>query len=167
MVELSYKFLLQMEEVLISKKLLTKILLIAGLIGVCLLDYHYIPMDDSIGGRIASAITFAFLYALTALVGPIIAGMIRESISEKKAFEIAQNITEFGKVISKTIDQSSFRGTSTKHFVAFEFHSGRRKNFEVSLSDANTILENDAGMVTYKEHGEHLFLIKFQRQVKG
>ena len=120
-----------------------------GLIGVSILLNHFFGQG--------AAIVFVVFYLF-------IGGMILNDSYNKKAFKTAKEITESGKVISKTSGLES--SGSTEYFVSFELPDGNRKNFKVEVDIFNTITENQVGKLTYRENGTRLFFVNFERQIK-
>ena len=52
---------------------------------------------------------------------------------------------------------------TTQHFVSFEFNN-RRENVYVDVSLYNTLVENETGLLEYKEADGEFMFISFQRQ---
>ena len=90
---------------------------------------------------------------------PLIIHLHTSYITKKieKAREFTPVYTSPAKVISKT-------SQILWGFISFELSDGNRRNFTVSIEQFNLISENDIGILSYKEQGDHLFLIDFQRQ---
>ena len=55
---------------------------------------------------------------------------------------------------------------TTSHFVSFEFPDGFRKNFSVDVNQYNSVAENEAGILTYKEHKSNLMFIDFRTDIQ-
>jgi len=85
------------------------------------------------------------------------------SVNRKdKAFGSAPDMTAFVKVVSRVVERTG--QTSNEYYIAFEFPDGTRKNFELKRDQYNSIVENEAGTLTYRESGKYLFFVSFQRQ---
>ena len=112
---------------------------------------------------ICSLLGICFAYLL-------IGGMLINKIIVKNLFKISRELVAVVKVVSKESDSKSYslrgirlRGDAT-FYIAFEFSNGERKNFIVDIEKFNTILKDDFGTLTYKEHGKYLFFVDFKRQ---
>jgi hypothetical protein len=89
----------------------------------------------------------------------------------------APELTAHAKVISKTFkiiqtntgDGSgdgrfgSPQSTTASHLVSFDFDN-RRENFEVDIAQYNLVVENETGVLTYKEVGDKLIFVSFHIQ---
>ena len=93
-------------------------------------------------------------------------------ISRSNLMNLQKNAEEMSasvKVMSKTSEVSKELGRglpiNTFYYISFLFSDGSRKNFNVNINTYNTIMENDTGILTYKQNGNVLFFIDFQHQV--
>jgi len=121
--------------------------------------------DKSLGGYIALAIVSA-IFILMQL------NRLAEPANKRRLERLLDNfpeIKESVKVISKTNEVSRAYGSNeevkTTHYISFQFPDGSRKNFEVDVSTYNIILENDFGILKYKEMDNTLYFVDFQAEV--
>lgn len=105
------------------------------------------------------------------LLGGLVPLAVHQVHSNAIAFRSSPKLTTQAKVLSKTFETDysydSESGSSSKqeqHFIGFEFSDGRRKNFVVGVAQYNTILENEVGILIYKEHKNRLYFVDFQCQ---
>ncbi len=68
--------------------------------------------------------------------------------------------------VAKTILSNGTKTTVTKYFLTFEFSNGCRKTFCVNPSSSRydiffSVLQDELGMLCYKEQGRHLYFISF------
>jgi len=80
-------------------------------------------------------------------------------------YDTANEYTKSAIVISKTSRVSgTSAGVSSKFDIAFEFSDGNREVFrDVDSTLYNTVVEGEAGMLTYRRNGTLLFIVDFQR----
>ena len=117
-------------------------------------------------GNLIPLFVTSFLFLLFSVI-------IIEAIHKKMTFNASSDIIVSAKVISKTFEIKHFndgeggRTSSKQHFIAFELFGGKRKNFTVDVERYNTILENEEGILTYRENEfeKYIWFIDFQRQV--
>ena len=81
---------------------------------------------------------------------------------ERKLFKTALSLTATVKVVSKEFE--TVKKGASKHYIAFEFPDRTRKSFQVDIKNYNTILEGDTGLLYYKEQGDRVWFVEFQRQ---
>lgn len=99
------------------------------------------------------------------LIWTVLGGLPMVQGPKHMKFADSPEKSEVVKVISKASNTGgSDVAIVTTYFVSFEFPDGNRKNFSVNIAQYNTILENEVGLLTYKEHGNDLMFINFQRQ---
>ena len=118
------------------------------------------------GGLLFLLISFGALSFIVALIG------IYNHTAEKNAPLITVQARVFAKTTKTSggdtyqIGDGQFSSDSitTKHYISFEFDK-RRENFEVDVTVYNTVLENDKGVLEYKDIQGVLKFISFQRQV--
>ena len=86
-------------------------------------------------------------------------------LKTKRELRTAKEMQASVKVITKTTQISGTRfSTGTSYYVSFEFSDGDRINFPANISLYNTVVENDEGMLTYKEFPDGgLIFVDFQR----
>ena len=138
------------------------LLFVYGLISVGRFTFHSFQSATD-----ANIIFSIFMVGLFTFLSLFFGLMILSPIFKAMAFADAENIIASVKVISKTTKTSVTTGSgSTKHHIAFEFPDGTRKNFEIAVEVANTILEGESGTLTYRESGQHLFFVGFERQTQ-
>ena len=88
-------------------------------------------------------------------------------VTRPNAMETAVDSVHEVKVQAKAISKAtkahgSAAIMSTNYYISFEFNN-RRANFEVDVTQYNTILENEIGTLTYKEDGEEFIFVDFKR----
>lgn len=88
--------------------------------------------------------------------------------SEAKKKAAAAEFIAQAKVVSKatnasagSVDSYGYRAGITRYFASFEFN-GRRENFEVNIAQYNSIVENETGILTYKEVDDRYIYINFR-----
>ena len=145
-----------------------KIVYAIGVIGL-----GYLLCFGIVNGEDRNAITsIATFFTLWVSLGGILVG----AMSSWQEFKLLPEQTALTKVLKKTMkisgedyvgsDTSSYKTpVTTSYFISFEFTDGTRKNFQVDVNCYNTLLENDTGILTYKENGASLLFVGFQRQV--
>ena len=52
----------------------------------------------------------------------------------------------------------------TLYYVSFQFSDNSRKNLNVDIDTYNTVMENETGVLTFKQDSETLYFISFQTQ---
>ena len=119
------------------------------------------------GNRINAVVKTAFMgFALL-----IISALIFNAIDNGRNYARSSIVKTNATVVSRA---SEFRRSSGRtggrplggtHFLSFEFPDGTRKNFKVDVTQFNTIIENETGILTYRECGDWLRFVDFQRQV--
>ena len=83
----------------------------------------------------------------------------------KNAFINATEFTTQARVSSKSFEVIGDRfSTSTICYISFDFLDGRRISFKVDSLQYNVLVENDIGLLKYKQQGDYYFFISFQRQ---
>ena len=85
--------------------------------------------------------------------------------SEKKLLAETPILTAHAKVISKT-SQTEAGAFLTRNFISFEFNN-RRENFEVDVSQFNTIVENETGVLSYKEFQNRFIFSAFEPKINA
>ncbi len=95
------------------------------------------------------------------------------STIEKQNIENQPNLRIATKVASKNIDRISDYNILASQYVlvpvyniTFESSDGRRFAFQTNQNEYNQILENDTGILTYKENNGQLIFINFERKIK-
>ena len=92
----------------------------------------------------------------------IIVGFLFSVVSEESRKKAnAPDVVVHAKVISKASHVSG-PNVSTRKYVSFEFDN-RRENFEVDISQFNAVVENETGVLTYKEIDNRFVYIDFKR----
>jgi len=82
------------------------------------------------------------------------------------AIEKREQATLAQKGIHHTAKGLTVHKRAVPHTVlTFELSSGKRLAFEVTSAIFHTFLENDRGILTYKQYEEKIFFVSFQRQV--
>ena len=51
-----------------------------------------------------------------------------------------------------------------RSYITFTLPDGERKDFEVSAHTYNTVMENDSGLLTFRESQNGRFFVRFARQ---
>jgi len=113
-------------------------------------------------------ITIAILILGLVVVTPILSHRFYSNYYDK-----LPKFTARARVISKATNTSGGRTSSTgysvytseivsEHFVSFEFNN-RRENVYVDVSWYNTLVENETGVLSYKETDEEFIFIDFKR----
>ena len=74
--------------------------------------------------------------------------------------------------VAKTILSNGTKTTVTKYFLTFEFSNGCRKTFCVNPSSSRydiffSVLQDESGMLCYKEQGKHLYFVSFTPDSTG
>lgn len=120
-------------------------------------------------GAIIVLSIFGIVYLI---IGGIVAKSLYESSSLKNNFKACPELKAYVKVVSKVTGVQYMRRARTGVKVAVadvlylicEFPDGSRKNLQVKdLNVYNTILENDVGILTYKEYDQYILFIDFRR----
>jgi|GEM_PF-4817164 len=79
--------------------------------------------------------------------------------------EIEQNQIERVKVVSKTFeivpDYINSIGTHSVYYATFQFDDGECINFQLSEQRFDLIMENEKGLLTYRENNGQIFFVKF------
>ena len=87
------------------------------------------------------------------------------NINAKWAFETAAIQTVTAKVISKISQVVGDRfSTGTIYHVSFDFPDGSRNSFSVNAVQYSVLVENEVGLLTYKQQEDYMFFVDFQRQ---
>lgn len=123
-----------------------------------------------------SHITSVLLYCLIWSFGLLIIKFIVEKFTstiEKQNIENLPNIRISTKVVSKNIDRISEYDVLASQYalvpvynITFEASDGKRFTFQIDQNSYNQILENDTGILTYKENVDQLIFINFERQAQ-
>lgn len=95
---------------------------------------------------------FLFLYALGTFAGQML---------KEKSQKTLPIITANAKVISKNTEITG-RHAHTHFYVAFELESGDRKQFEVTNEQYSFLLEEETGVLHYKDGNGFTFFEKFE-----
>ena len=139
------------------------------LVGVGLLIIF--PALNSMGyiGTVAVVIGVFASFFLPVVVGTLVISSCTERFY-RNYYERLPERTARARVLAKTTESSGggvapeghTHAVITHHFVSFEFNS-RRENFVVDVSVFNTLIENETGVLTYKETEDELLFIDFKR----
>ncbi|GFI55853.1 hypothetical protein IMSAG013_00904 [Clostridiales bacterium] len=123
-----------------------------------------------------SHITSVLMYCLIwSVILVIIKFIVNKFIStiEKQNIENQPNLRIATKVASKNIDRISDYNILASQYVlvpvyniTFESSDGRRFAFQTNQNEYNQILENDTGILTYKENNGQLIFINFERKIQ-
>jgi hypothetical protein len=121
--------------------------------------------DSSVGG-IFGGIAFATLFVSSCVIIPI-NGRAKER-NYRDFIESLPEIKVSVRVISKTTEVKKEYGknasVNTIYYISFQLSDGSRKNLTVDVSTYNTIMENEEGILTYKENNDKLHFVTFQNQ---
>lgn len=90
----------------------------------------------------------------TIIVGTAAEIAIFDNAVEHKVYAIAVS-----KLYQSIGDATSPEGI---HYVSFDMQNGRRESFAVHAMQYNSILENERGLLTYKQNKNRFFFIAFQ-----
>jgi len=89
--------------------------------------------------------------------------LAKKEIIASKTYKDATKHQAFVKVISKlTRGFGNLSLTGSQHLIAFEFSDKVRRTFEVDTMQYSIIIEGDAGLLTYKQNGEHFYFVAFE-----
>jgi uncharacterized membrane protein len=85
--------------------------------------------------------------------------------SANSAFALSHIFSSQAKVISKASQVlGNPYSTGTQYYISFEFQDETRKNFNVIVTQYNTIIEGDIGVLIYRQCETTSFFVDFQRQ---
>ncbi len=120
--------------------------------------------------HIASVLIYCLIWSVILLIIKFIVEKFVSSI-EKQNIENLPNINVSTKVVSKNIDRISEYDVLASQYalvpiynITFEASDGRRFAFQIDQNFYNQILENDTGILTYKENAGQLIFVNFERQ---
>jgi len=89
--------------------------------------------------------------------------LAKKEIIAANTYRDATKHQAFAKVISKlTRGFGNLSLTGSQHLIAFEFSDKVRRTFEVDTMQYSIIIEGDAGLLTYKQNGEHFYFVAFE-----
>lgn len=133
-------------------------------------------------GKIIGPIDYSYIIAIPIgyfLIWTIFFTIIRKisnAIQTTQKTKIITN-TPVSKVPAKVIFKSSATTSTHKHVsntwlsvydvlsITFEMQNGKRLVFPVTQEQYGLYLENDTGILTYKENDNQLIFINFERQI--
>jgi Protein of unknown function (DUF2500). len=109
-------------------------------------------------------VSFLFLF-MDVVWYPASIFIIQRTIYKMRFNAIPEQKTS-AKLILKTVLRTAvFTGKviipTTRLCVAFEFSDRTRKDFTVPHEIYNTVLENESGVLVYKEQGKYRYFVKF------
>ncbi len=108
---------------------------------------------------ISTALTLIALIVIVIIICVKAGALLLKLASKKYTYK-----TVIAKAVSKTYQiRGSERATRTNYYISFEFPCGNRYNFPVDLGSFNTILEDENGILTYKQKGQYMYYVSFQR----
>lgn len=116
------------------------------------------------GYEMTSSLFLGFLICSNMLIFPIVWSIIwlkERTKTNKLNYKNASTFKIKAKVLSKSFSVGG-RYAHTFCFISFEFFDGTRKNFSTNINQYNTIIENEEGLLTYKENGNNIWFIDFQ-----
>lgn len=123
-----------------------------------------------------SHITSVLIYCLIWSFALVIVKFIVEKFTstiKKQNIENLPNIRVCAKVVSKNIDRISEYNVLASQYalvpiynMTFEASDGRRFTFQINHNSYNQILEDDIGILTYKENADQLIFVCFERQTQ-
>lgn len=110
------------------------------------------------------AMLFVYTFFLFTICMCVVVAYNAPRIKEQKLREKLSPKTELATVKSRSAPAISYRySTRTNYFVTFETQFGHRMCFEVKQEEYAVLLEDDSGLLTYKEGEGKLFFESFKR----
>jgi len=111
---------------------------------------------------------FEFVWIPGAIIIAICVLVMIPQLIKHNRIDSLPKLTTSAKVITKTSAVSKGYGENqtinTIYYVAFQFPDNSRNNFCVDINTYNTVIENDTGLLTYKQSGNNLFFVSFEPQ---
>ena len=113
------------------------------------------------------SICFLLIGGITVAVIVFVTKTLRNTFAVKRKLSSCPALISAVRVVSKFSNNSYSRTVNigSTYYISFEFPDGSRKNFWiVDVAIFNTIVENEMGILTYKEHEGSTLFIHFQPQ---
>lgn len=124
------------------------------------------------GHAIALPLAFSFLWTMTFIIIRKVTNSIKVT-STAKTIANTPEIKIMAKVILKNSTTNSHHPSFQDYVyvydsltITFETQNGRRLVFPVMQEQYALYLENDTGILTYKEHNGQLTFVNFERQTQ-